>query len=187
MGLVPHVALLRAVNVGGRNRVPMETLREIALEMGLTTPRTLLQSGNLVFGAEGGEGAAVATTLGGLIAARLGVVTPVIIRTGQDLEAILAFAPFPEAVREHPAQVLVAFLDRPCEPAGVAAVRSLAQGGEEVEGRGRELFIHYDAGVAGSRLTQTIIDRRLGAVGTARNWNTVTALGALAREVAAQF
>jgi uncharacterized protein (DUF1697 family) len=168
------------VNVGGRNRLPMAELREAASELGFVRPQTLLQSGNLVFGAPG-ESDELARRLREAITARFGVDTPVILRTAQALAAAVAANPMPAAARDDPAHLLVAFLSAAPSAQAVASLADLARGGEAVEARGRDLYIHYRAGVAGSRLTQPVIDRRLEVTGTARNWNTVIGLDALAK------
>jgi uncharacterized protein (DUF1697 family) len=185
--LVPHVALLRAVNVGGRNRVPMADLKAMAMDVGLVTPRTFLQSGNLVFGAPGGEGETAGEALRVAIETRLGVATPVIVRTQAELHAAIAANPFPDAARAQPAALLTVFLQRPADPAGVAIIRERTQGAEAIEAIGREAFIHYAQGVLASKLTSALLDRRLGSAGTARNWNTVLALAELMAQVGAGF
>jgi uncharacterized protein (DUF1697 family) len=121
------------------------------------------------------------------ILARLGVATPVIIRTHAELAAVIAANPFAETARTHPAAHLTVFLDAPADPAGVIALREAARGGERVEAIGREAFIHYAGGIADSKLTAARIDRWLGSAGTARNLNTVLALEALMAELAAGF
>jgi uncharacterized protein (DUF1697 family) len=108
-------------------------------------------------------------------------------RPHADLDGAIAANPFPAAAEADPDHLLVVFFDRPADPAGVDALRLAARGGEEIEVRGREAFIHYASGVAGSRLTPALIDRRLGAVGTARNWNTVRALAAMAESLCSTF
>jgi len=165
----------------------MAELRALAAELGLLHPRTLLQSGNLVFGASPAQAGDLAGRLPGAIAARFGVETPVILRRLDELEETIAANPFPGPVREDPGRLLVAFLSKPPEPTAVEGLRGMALGGERVEARGRELFIHYPSGAGASRLTQAVIDRRLEVAGTARNWNTVLALAALAADVATAF
>ena len=177
------MALLRAVNVGGRNRVPMGDLREIAGELGVDSPATYLQSGNLVFATQPARAEQLRRELHSAIAGRLGVTTPVILRDLDALDAAIAANPFPEAAAEHPASLLVVFLERRGDPAGVPALQAAARADEQLQLVGSELFIHYRGGVANSRLTAAVLDKRLAAAGTARNWNTVLALAALARSV----
>ena len=178
---IGHVALLRGVNVGGRNRIAMDALRQIASDLGLAGARTYLQSGNLVFLVAQGAGGAVEEALRRALARQFGIDVPVVVRTQAALAAAIAANPFGEAASGDPSHLLATFLNGAPRQEGLPAIRAAARLGERVELIGRELFIHYAGGVAGSRLTSTLIDRQLGAIGTARNWTTVLALEALAR------
>jgi uncharacterized protein (DUF1697 family) len=179
-----HVALLRGVNVGGRNRIAMDALRQIATGLGLVGARTHLQSGNLVFLAQGSAGAAVEEGLRRALAQQLRIDVPVVVRTQPALAATIAANPFAEAASGDPSHLLVTFSSGAPKRDRLAAIAAAARLGERVELVGRELFIHYTGGVARSRLTTALIDRELGVIGTARNWTTVIALEALARGLA---
>ena len=162
----------------------MAELREIAGDLSLASASTYLQSGNLVFKADPARAERLGRELHNAIVARLDVTTPVILRQLAALDAAIAANPFPEAAAEHPASLLVVFLEQAGDPAGVQALQDAARADEQLRLIGSELFIHYRGGVARSRLTAAILDKRLGAAGTARNWNTVLALAALARSLA---
>ena len=182
--LLGHVALLRGVNVGGRNRLAMDGLRRIAADLGLAGARTYLQSGNLAFLAPEGEGRCAEQALERALVASMGVSIPVIVRSHPALAATIAANPFAEAASNDPSHLLVIFMQRPPDASGLFAIRSAAGPGETVELVGAELFVHYGNGVARSRLTSAMIDRRLGVAGTARNWTTLLALEAMARRLA---
>ena len=182
---VGHVALLRGVNVGGRNRVRMDVLRQIATDLGLVGARTYLQSGNLAFLAPEGAGPGAEQLLRRALARLLGTPVPVIVRTQAALAATIAANPFAEAASSDPSHLLVTFIDAAPRSEGLAVIRAAARLGERMELVGNDLFIHYLGGVADSRLTTALIDRALEATGTARNWNTVVALETLARDLAA--
>jgi uncharacterized protein (DUF1697 family) len=165
----------------------MADLRAIAADLGCVAPRTLLNSGNLVFGAAAAEGEGIARALSNELAARLGVTTAVIVRAADAWDEVIAANPWPDIALADPAGLMVIFLDQEPAPSGIAAMAAVAAGGEAVSGAGREVFIHYARGVAESKLTPVLIGRRLGAVGTARNWNTVMGLRTLAQDLAADF
>jgi len=76
-----HVALLRGINVGGRNRVAMADLREVVLGLGHTEVATYIQSGNVVFTSEEADTATIAAALERAIAEHLGVQPKVIVLT----------------------------------------------------------------------------------------------------------
>jgi uncharacterized protein (DUF1697 family) len=179
-----HVALLRGVNVGGRNLVRMEALRQIATDLGLIGARTYLQSGNLVFLAPDGEGRQAGETLQRALSDSLGVSVRVIVRTQAGLAAAISANPFGQIALNDPARLLVVFMSGAPILEGLPAVRAAARLGERIDAVANEVFIHYAGGAGASRVTAALIDRSLGAVGTARNWNTILALEALARRMA---
>jgi uncharacterized protein (DUF1697 family) len=171
--------LLRAVNVGGTGRIAMAELKALAEEIGLADPKTLLQSGNLVFEAGGKKVAAVETLLEREIAKRLSVNTEVMVRTARELRATLERNPFPKVAQSDPSRLHIHFLKTPATAAAVTSLGRAIKGNEAVGGSGREIFIHFPDGAGNSKLTNAVIERHLGTHGTSRNWNTVTKLAEL--------
>jgi uncharacterized protein (DUF1697 family) len=170
------VAFLRAVNVGGTGKIAMAELKALAEDVGLADPKTLLQSGNLVFEAGDRTTAALENLLEREVSKRLAVETDIMVRTARQLKAAMERNPFPKEAKNDPARLHIHFLK---SPAGVAAVASLSRaikGRETVKGAGSEVFIYFPDGAGASKLTNSVIERHLGARGTARNWNTVTKL-----------
>jgi uncharacterized protein (DUF1697 family) len=175
-----HLALLRAVNVGGRAAVAMADLRAVAEAAGLSGARTLLRSGNLLFESAGPGPAALERRLEAALARQLGLKTDVFVRTAAEWGEVVARNPLRDAARRDPAHLVVMVLrDAPGAPA-VRALQAAVQGPELARAHGRELYVAYPAGIGRSRLTAAVIERALGTRGTARNWNTVTKLAALA-------
>ena len=169
------VAFLRAVNVGGTAMIAMAELKALAEDIGLAEPKTLLQSGNLVFDAEGKTAAAIEKLLEREIARRLGVETDVMVRTARELKATIARNPFPKEAKSDPSLLHVRFLKTPAGAAAVASLSRAIKGREVVKGAGSEVFIYFPDGAGTSKLTNAVIERHL-ARGTSRNWNTVTKL-----------
>ena len=94
-----HVALLRGINLGGRNRVAMADLRALVTELGHTDVSTYIQSGNVLFTAPpGADAAVVAQAMTEAIAAKLGVTAPVVVLTREELAGILDANPFPHCL-----------------------------------------------------------------------------------------
>jgi uncharacterized protein (DUF1697 family) len=161
-----YIALLRGVNVAGHRRLTMKDLVAAAAKLGLENPRTLLASGNLVFGAaKAPSAAALAKALG----------TDVIIRDAKAWTKLVAAAPFDT---KH--LVLVALADAPTKTQ-IAALRAAmaGKGREEIAVKGKDLYAVYPDGQGRSKLTNAVIERHLGTKATARNWNTVLKLAAL--------
>ena len=176
----PRVAFLRAVNVGGR-WVAMPVLREFLAGQGLTNVRSLLQSGNLVFDAGSASPAELEDLLERELLRQLHLASDVFVRTGDELAAAIAANPFPAEAERDPAHLLVIFLKAAPKPAGLDALRSAVPGPELVEPGQRHLYVYYPAGIGRSKLTNALIERKLGASGTGRNWNTALKLLDLAR------
>ncbi|HEY8087081.1 MAG TPA: DUF1697 domain-containing protein [Polyangiaceae bacterium] len=177
-----HVALLRAVNVGGRS-LAMAQLREVMQELGLGDARTLLQSGNAVF-ASAKAPAALEAALGKAIANECGLETDVFVRTAKEWEAAIAANPFAQEAKKDPAHLLLMPLASSPTKAQVSALREAIRGPELVETDGRHAYLVYPAGIGTSKLTIKVIESKLGTRGTARNWNTARKLAALAKELA---
>jgi len=178
--MATYVALLRAVNVGGRNLIGMSDLRELAAQLRLDAPRTLLQSGNLVFTSVARPTADLERLLESEAAARLGLETDVMVRRAADWQAIIERNPFPREAKDDPSRLLVMVFKQVPKPADVKALRAAISGREVVEAVGAHAYLVYPDGIGRSRLTTALIERTLGTRGTGRNWNTVVKLAALA-------
>jgi uncharacterized protein (DUF1697 family) len=166
------VALLRGVNVGGRNSLPMADLREIASACGYEDVRTYIQSGNLVLSATGGA-KAVARTLEEAIASRTSVASDVVVRTAAELDAIVKGNPF-LARGEDPAHLHVLFSAHPIEASGPLSDLDAYRPDEAVVA-GRELYLFLPNGLGRSKLAADVTGRK-GPRGTVRNWRTVQKL-----------
>ena len=170
-----YVALLRGINVGGHNKVPMAELRRVfADDLGLADVRTYIQSGNVVFDAVRSADAAP-DRLAAALSGTLGLKVPVVVRGADEVAAVLAADPFPAADR---AFVHVGFMDRPPSAQAVESIDVGAFRPEEVVVRGAELFLHVPSGMGRAKLPP-VLDRRLGVTMTVRNWATVTKLARL--------
>lgn len=174
----PVIALLRAVNVGGRT-VTSAQLRSVASALGHTSVTTYVNSGNLVLvpGAPGD----VAAGLSAAFADELGFDVPVVARTLDEWDAVVAAVPFTAEVSSDPAHLVAVFWDGPVDPTAVDFDPS-RYGREVVSWAERETYAYYPDGQGRSKLTADVLARASGRVGTARNWNTVLALQRLARE-----
>ena len=177
--MTTYVVLLRAVNVAGHGMVAMADLRAMVEKMGFDDPRTLLQSGNLVFRSPARSPAQLERALEAETKQRLGVATAYFVRTAQEWQAVVAGNPFKtEATRDPGHLLLMCLKDAPAAPA-VKALQAAISGREVLRAKGRHAYFVYPDGVGTSRLTNAVIEKKLGTSGTARNWNTVLKLNAL--------
>lgn len=167
------IALLRAVNVGGTGKLPMAELRAIADAEGFSNARTYIQSGNLVFQTERGP-AEAKDALEARLRTYAGKPVGVILRTAEEMAAVLAANPFPDA---EPSKVGVLFLDA-APPRDTFEVAK-GQADEQISLGPREVFVHYPSGMGRTKLRFPAM-----ADGTVRNINTVAKLARMANEVA---
>ena len=175
-----HLALLRGINVGGHKLVSMADLRDLLTQLGLADVRSLLQSGNIVFGANGRTATQLERLLEAEAEKRLGLHTDFFVRTAKEWKDVVAHNPFSKEAARDPGHLLVMFLKDPPSAVGVKALQAAITGPEVVRAGGKHLYIVYPAGIGRSRLTNAVIDKQLGTRGTGRNWNTVLKLDALA-------
>ncbi len=170
------IALIRGINVGGHKRLKMADVKTSCETLGLSDVRTHLQSGNVVFQTSRGDRARLAKELEDAFA----VDARVILRTAAELRKVVAANPMPEEARRAPSHFIVVFLSDKPSAAAMKALQDEYSGPEKMQLHGAELYIEYGSGMGTSKLTNVLIERKLGVTGTARNWNTVTKLCDLA-------
>ena len=177
-----HVALLRAINLAGRNMVGMADLRTMVEKLGHRRAQTLLNSGNVVFECAGTRACdAMERSFEAAAQKAFGFVPDFVVRTADEINAVVAGNPFPNEAKRDPGHLLVAFLKDAPKPAAAKALQDAIVGREVVRLKGRHAYIYYPDGVGRSRLTAAVLEKHLGSRGTARNWNTVLKLAALAQ------
>jgi uncharacterized protein (DUF1697 family) len=174
-----YVALLRGINLGKSRRISMADLRAAIEDAGFEDVRTLLASGNVVLTGPSRPTPAVATVLERVIEARFAMKVRVVIRTADELARIMDANPIPEA-QAYGTYLHVLFLDRPLTTAERRSLDPDVFPPDEVRAGKREVYIWYRNGMSGSG-TADELGRRIGAVATDRNWNTLTKLVAIAR------
>ena len=186
--MASHVALLRGINVGGRNKVPMADLREVVTSLGHTGVSTYIQSGNVLFSTAEEDNATLAAALESAIEDRFGIWSSVVVLSRDELAQVLAANPYPD--EPNPRMVHMVFLN--AEPPGdllgrISAAESAvaAKGSRDtVQAAGQVLFLHTPDGFGTSELAQTVFKiitppakgKKHGLAATARNWATATKL-----------
>ncbi len=174
--MTTYAALLRGINLGAHNRMPMARLRELIAAMGGTEVRTLLQSGNAVFDHTTAEPERLARELEELIGRELELTVPCVVREASDLRRVLDGNPFTDF---DPAKLVVLFLSGPVGAEHVSGIDPERYAPDEFRLGEREIYVNCPTGLARSKLPTALGDKRLGLVATARNWNTVTKLVAM--------
>src|SRR5262245_14104868 len=168
-----YVALLRAVNLAGKNAVAMADLRAMLGRLGLTDVTTLMMSGNVVFGCGSASPASLEKKLEAASTKTFGFDTDYFIRDARELRAIIKDNPFPREASADPGHLLVVFLKDAATAAAAKALQAAIKGREVVRAKGRHAYVYYPDGIGNSKLTAALIEKHLGCRGTARNWNTI--------------
>ncbi len=176
-----YIALLRGINVGGHNKLPMKDLRVLFEGAGCNNVRTYIQSGNIVFEASNALAARVPETIGTAINARFGYTIPVVTRTAASLATAVANNPYADLDTDE-RFLAVAFLADEPDAAQIASLEHDRFAPDIFTVAGREIYLHYPNGVARSKLTNAYFDRRLGTVSTVRNWRTTRQLLEMSRD-----
>ena len=178
--MAAQIALLRGINVGSHNRIPMAELRDLLAELGYSDARTLVQSGNIVLSAELAPDK-LAAELERAIAGKFGVQTPVVVRTREELAAVVALDPLCDIAEEHKLYQ-VSFLSAKPAKTAIDKLAGADVEPERFEHSGREIYAWHPNGIHSSPLAKLLSEKRLGVVATARNWNTTLKLLELANE-----
>lgn len=201
VGMATHVALLRGINVGGRNKVPMAELRQVVTSLGHTGVTTYIQTGNVLFSPASASTTSASTTTGlalaleSAITGAFGFWASVVVVTRDELAAILKDNPYPE--EPNPKLVHVVFLaaqppkdllDRIAAAESAAAAKGAR---DTVTAIGHALFLHTPDGYGNSELAQALFrvisapgkqKKAVNLAATARNWATATKLLSLCDE-----
>lgn len=175
-GKANHAALIRGINVGGHNALPMSVLSGFFVEAGCTDVRTYIQSGNLVFHASASEALALPKRIGKAIAQYLkrDVDVSVVVRSTAELARAIADNPYPSAT-EAPKTLHVGFLEAAPSAANIARLNVNQSATDKFTVHGKQLYLHTPLGYGKSKLTMAFF-AKLGTPCTMRNWNTVLKL-----------
>jgi uncharacterized protein (DUF1697 family) len=172
------VALLRGINLGARNKVPMAELRRLLEESGYDSVRTYIQSGNVLFTSAASDRAALARRLERAVEDAFGVSAAVVLRKFAEIGRVARSHPFGEDT----SKTQVAFLAKEPRREAVRELKRLDIAPDRVEVVRSDVYLHYPNGVQGARLSGAVLERQLGVQATVRNWRTVTRLAEMAEE-----
>ena len=172
-----YLVMPRGINVGTRNRVPMAELRSMLTDEGYFDVATVLQSGNVIVSAESGRPDEVAAFVQRLLCDRFDVNVHCVTRTADQIRAVLDRNPLQEVVTDG-SRYLVNFLSEKPDPEAVATLLAEDHNPEAIGIEGTEAFVWTPDGVKAMTLSYAYLEKRLGIVATARNWNTLQKIAA---------
>ncbi|WP_419552968.1 DUF1697 domain-containing protein [Candidatus Poriferisodalis sp.] len=167
-----HLVMPRGINVGTRNRVPMAELSSMLTDEGYADVATVLQSGNVIVSAESSGPDQIAASVQRLLSEAFDVNVPCVTRTADQVRAVLERNPLQEVVTDG-SRYLVNFLSETPDSEAVAALLAEDHSPEALAIEGTEAFVWTPDGVKATTLSYAYLEKRLGVVATARNWNTL--------------
>jgi len=171
-----YVSLFRGINVGGHQTVPMNELKELHEALGLKDVVTYIQSGNVVFTSDDADLAQLPRQIEDDFAKKFGFQVKVMVRTSAELQDIIDNNPFQNQTMKEPKLMVVLFLATHPESTAMEDLQKTYIGPEELCLIGQELFVYYPNGIGRSKLSLTLIEKKLKTMGTGRNWNTILQL-----------
>jgi uncharacterized protein (DUF1697 family) len=178
--MTKYVALLRGINVGGKNSLPMQGLRDILATLGCADVQTYIQSGNAVFRCAD-DRILLGDTLAAAVAKQFGFTPTVLLLSVADYRSILEANPFPAAI-DDPKSLHVSFLAAtPPEP-DLQMLETLKSPTERFELLDKAFYLHAPDGIGRSKLAARV-EKCLGVQATGRNWRTASKLAELAASI----
>jgi uncharacterized protein (DUF1697 family) len=173
-----YVALLRGINVGGKNKIAMKALQALFVALGHGEVTTYIQSGNVVFRSASKQASKLGPAIEDEISKTFGLKIGVLVRTPSDFDGVIVGNPFLDPGRDT-SKLLVMFLDEAPKVGAIADLDPQRSPPDEFVVRGREIYAYCPNGFGRSKLSIDYFERRLKTRATARNWNTVVKLADL--------
>jgi uncharacterized protein (DUF1697 family) len=178
-----YIALLRGINVGGKNILPMKDLAGLLEGLGLSKVSTYLASGNVVFQSETADPAGLAEEIGAAIGDTYGFTPQILIRSVEEFRRAAAANPYPEAESE-PKSLHLFFLESPPADPDLARLEAVKKASERFKLDESVFYLHAPEGIGRSKLAAGA-EKALGVPATGRNWRTVSKVLVRAADVEA--
>ncbi len=175
--------MLRAVNVGGHNKIKMDALRALYETLKLRDAQTYVQSGNVIFRSEERDISRLTKRIEDGMQRKFGFRPDVILRTAAEMREVVARNPFAKRRGIEPGKLLVTFLASDPGEEAREKVRQMKCDPEELRIEGRELYIYFPKGQGRSKLSGAALEKALKTPATGRNWNSVTKMLEMAEKL----
>lgn len=170
--MATRIALLRSVNVLGKNMIKMPELARAFEESGFKNVRTYIQSGNIIFETQEGSAELLSAKIRELISKKFGMTIQVVVLAPQELAEIVAHNPFAKRPGIDLTKLHVTFLDRETDPAKMEKLLSYHYPPDEIVIGRRAVYVHCPDGYGRTKYHNNFIEKNLAANATSRNWNT---------------
>ena len=187
--MTTYVALLRGINLSGKNRIRMPELKNTFETLNLSRVETYIQSGNVVFDCEGIEPESLTGSIEKKISQSFGFTILVFLRDLDRLQGIIKSNPFFPEHQFQPEKLHISFLSKPPQNQGlnisphqVESRTSGKQHGDEFLVKGQEIYLVCPNGYGRTKFSNTYFERVMGVPATTRNWKTINALFEIAKQ-----
>jgi uncharacterized protein (DUF1697 family) len=174
--MTAFVSLFRGINVGGHQAIGMDDLKDLYEALGFKEVATYIQSGNVVFTSDDADLARLRRHIEDGFEKKFGFHVEVIVRTSAELRVIIDKNPFQSQQSKESKWVVVMFLAAHPDDTAQEDLLKTYVGPEEIFITGKEMYIYYPNGIGRSKLSHSLIEKKLKTLGTARNWNTILQL-----------
>lgn len=172
-----YIAILRGINVSGKNKILMEDLRSLLSEMKLKDAKTYIQSGNIVFKSDGKlSNEKLAAKIEAGIKKKFGFDVPVIVRSEAELKKAIAANPFIKNKKTNPERMHITFLSSAPDKALLKTLETFSSPPDEFHIDGKEIFLHCPVSYGETKLSNNFFEKKLKVTATTRNWKTVNTL-----------
>lgn len=176
-----YIALLRGVNVGGKNKLKMVDLSQELIRQGFIDVKTYIQSGNILFKSDLKDCIVLAKQIENIIEQSFGLSIPVVVKSHKDLTAILNEIPFDEEYMQNSKKLYYSFLFGLPDKELLAKLNRLTFHPDQFKCKEDVIYLYYDNGSGRSKMATTAFERNLKLIATTRNWNTVNKLWLLSK------
>jgi len=171
-----YIALLRGINVSGKNLIKMAELKVLFTKIGLNNVITYIQSGNIIFQSELSDKKVVGNNIKKVIQEKYNYNIPVLIITKKSLENVFSSNPFLVDKNIALSSLYVTFLHEKPNIEGIPLLKNYTTKQEEFIVDNKIVYLHYPNGSGRSKLSNNLIESKLKTTATSRNWRTITKL-----------
>jgi uncharacterized protein (DUF1697 family) len=178
--MTTYISMLRGINVGGHKKIKMDTLKQLYVELGYTNVQTYIQSGNVIFQAQGIDAVIFAKSIAKQILEVTGLEVPVLVLKLDEMKQIVENNPFTLDSSKNTASFHVTFLSAIPDTTSVEKLKSTDFGADHFELLDKAIYVYCPTGYGNTKLTNTFFENKLKVTATSRNWKTVNELVRLA-------